>query len=346
MGGGFARPGRARRRAPRGRGGEPSGRREPARREPLPLGGRRGPPRPGQPGSGGGSARQGAGRVPGRARRHGRRPPADPAPGDGADPSLGQAKEAVTLHDPPRHAQRPRHGVRRLLAQALILAGRPGEACRSWRPPARWRRTTSRRSSCSRGEPEVKKLAAAEELFAELARKRPIAATHVLIGRTWRDYNEHARARAELKKALALDPRARRAHYDLGMVAATRAWPGSTRRSRSSGGAGDRARRPAANLSLGLAFVEARRSRRRSRRSRRAALAAAACERLPVPGARARGARAAGGGETAARRARSSSRATGREDSQLRNVQYQLGLAYAGSGRPSRRPRTSPRRSA
>jgi tetratricopeptide (TPR) repeat protein len=65
----------------------------------------------------------------------------------------------------------------------------------------------------------LKKPDVARELFAEVARARPIPQTHVLLGRAYRDAGEYARARTELAKALEMDPTVRRAHYYLGMVA-------------------------------------------------------------------------------------------------------------------------------
>ncbi len=58
----------------------------------------------------------------------------------------------------------------------------------------------------------------AAALFTELARRRPIAETHVLIGRTYRDFDGFDQAREHLEAALALDPRVPRAHYYLGSV--------------------------------------------------------------------------------------------------------------------------------
>ena len=65
----------------------------------------------------------------------------------------------------------------------------------------------------------LKKVDRAAALFAEIARERPIPQTHVLIGRTWSDHGEFARARTELRAALKQDARVRRAHYYLGLAA-------------------------------------------------------------------------------------------------------------------------------
>ena len=59
----------------------------------------------------------------------------------------------------------------------------------------------------------------AGRLFAEIARARPGAETDVLVGRTYRDFGYHDRARVSLQRALKKDPRTRRAHYYLGTLA-------------------------------------------------------------------------------------------------------------------------------
>jgi len=63
-----------------------------------------------------------------------------------------------------------------------------------------------------------KDMARASAAFEALAKVRPGAATHVLIGRTWRDYEHYDEARKELESALRLDPRIRRANYYLGTI--------------------------------------------------------------------------------------------------------------------------------
>src|SRR5205085_8355927 len=65
---------------------------------------------------------------------------------------------------------------------------------------------------------QAKNVPAAKAAFAELASLRPGAATHVLIGRTWRDYEEYNEAKRELEAALRLDPHVRRANYYLGTI--------------------------------------------------------------------------------------------------------------------------------
>jgi tetratricopeptide (TPR) repeat protein len=60
---------------------------------------------------------------------------------------------------------------------------------------------------------------AAEPLFAEVLKSRPGPETDVLLGRTYRDAGEYARARISLRRALKKDPKAGRAHYYLGTIA-------------------------------------------------------------------------------------------------------------------------------
>src|SRR5439155_24864393 len=65
----------------------------------------------------------------------------------------------------------------------------------------------------------LKKVDAAERLFADVAKARPLPQTYVLIGRTYRDAGAYERARVALETALKMDPRVRRAHYYLGTLA-------------------------------------------------------------------------------------------------------------------------------
>jgi tetratricopeptide (TPR) repeat protein len=58
----------------------------------------------------------------------------------------------------------------------------------------------------------------AQKAFGNLVQLRPGAATHVLIGRTWRDYDRVAEAEQELHEALRIDPRIPRANYYLGTM--------------------------------------------------------------------------------------------------------------------------------
>lgn len=109
--------------------------------------------------------------------------------------------------------------IRRLLAEALAAAGRPEEALQE----------IEEARALAPEDPELLyslaiaslrtgRIEAAEALLAEVARRRPIPATHVLIGRTYRDFGEYERAERALRRALDLDPRTPRAHLYLGTL--------------------------------------------------------------------------------------------------------------------------------
>jgi tetratricopeptide (TPR) repeat protein len=65
---------------------------------------------------------------------------------------------------------------------------------------------------------KLEKLQPAERLFALIKKARPLPQTHVLLGRAYRDAAQYERARGELRAALKLDPKVRRAHYYLGTL--------------------------------------------------------------------------------------------------------------------------------
>jgi tetratricopeptide (TPR) repeat protein len=131
----------------------------------------------------------------------------------------GRPAEAATLL---RRAL-ARHGggleERRLLARVLVAEGRPQEAVQELEeahasaPDDLEMAYTLATGYLGVGKPE-----AAAPLFDRLVEQRPIPQTHVLIGRTYRDFRQFERARAALGKALELDPKARRARYYLGTV--------------------------------------------------------------------------------------------------------------------------------
>jgi tetratricopeptide (TPR) repeat protein len=152
---------------------------------------------------------------------------------------------------------------RRLLAQALVAAGQPEQAVQE----------LEEAHDAAPDDPETAfvlatgylklgKIEPAARLFDEVARARPMARTRVLVGRTYRDFGQFERARAELRAALRQDPRVPRAHYYLGRIAVT------------AGGLDNLAEAarefqeelklapqdPLASLHLGMALVEARRA--------------------------------------------------------------------------------------
>jgi tetratricopeptide (TPR) repeat protein len=107
--------------------------------------------------------------------------------------------------------------ARRLLSQALLASGDAEQSV--------WELEEARSAApgdlelafaLATGYLRVARVDDAARLFHKIAMARPMAKTHVLIGRTYRDLGQPERARAELRAALDLDPRVRRAHYYLG----------------------------------------------------------------------------------------------------------------------------------
>jgi tetratricopeptide (TPR) repeat protein len=131
----------------------------------------------------------------------------------------GEAAEAVNLLTgvvarSPKDAQ-----ARRLLARALTAAGRPEEAVQELEEAhAALPDDLEIAFALGSGYLRLKKVEQAQPLFARIVKERPIPQTHVLIGRTYRDFKEYDRARTELETALEMDPAARRAHYYLGTL--------------------------------------------------------------------------------------------------------------------------------
>jgi tetratricopeptide (TPR) repeat protein len=132
---------------------------------------------------------------------------------------IGRAGDAVALLA--RQVRRHAGDVasRRLLAQALVTNGQPAEAVQELEEAL----------GEAPGDPEIQfvlatgylrvgRADAADRLFAEVAKARPLPQTHVLIGRAYRDAGELGRARTALREALRMDPRVRRAHYYLATV--------------------------------------------------------------------------------------------------------------------------------
>lgn len=151
---------------------------------------------------------------------------------------------------------------RQLLAQALVAIGQPEQAVQELEEghaldPA----DTELAFALASGYLRLGKPDAAERLFAQVRRERPLPQTHVLIGRTYRDFKQFERAEKELRAALALDPKVRRAHYYLGMIDVTDRGAAGLQdaigefRQELALGPDD----PLINLRLGMALVEAQR---------------------------------------------------------------------------------------
>ena len=110
--------------------------------------------------------------------------------------------------------------ARHLLAQAYVVSGNPAAAVQELEEahtiaPDDLETTFTLASGYAR----LKKFDDAERLFAQVTKARPIPQTYVLIGRAYRDAGAYDRAATSLRRALQMDPRVRRAHYYLGMVA-------------------------------------------------------------------------------------------------------------------------------
>ncbi len=131
----------------------------------------------------------------------------------------GVAERAVSLLRELKKQNLSDASVRRLLPRALMAADQVDEAIQEMEEvhilaPQSLENTYA----LARAYLGQKRLEEAEALFADLAERRPIAQTHVLIGRTYRDFGRWQPAHRALETALELDPRARRANYYLGSV--------------------------------------------------------------------------------------------------------------------------------
>jgi tetratricopeptide (TPR) repeat protein len=108
---------------------------------------------------------------------------------------------------------------RRLLAQALAASGQPELALQELREAlANEPEDLETAYALGMAYLRVGQIEAATELFDQIIEARPLARTHVLIGRTYRDLGQHDLARDELRAALELDSEARRAHFYLGTI--------------------------------------------------------------------------------------------------------------------------------
>ena len=104
----------------------------------------------------------------------------------------GRAPEAVQILT--RLVARDKSDIasRRLLAQALAASGQQAEAVQELEEAAATAPGDDElKFVLASGYLQMKKLEAADRLFGELARNRPIPQTHVLIGRTYRDSGEY-----------------------------------------------------------------------------------------------------------------------------------------------------------
>jgi tetratricopeptide (TPR) repeat protein len=130
---------------------------------------------------------------------------------------MGEAAKATEVLAPLARRNPKDIQTRRLLAQALVANAQPGQAAKELEEARAVAPDDLELAFAEAGAYlGLKKPDLAARLFAQIVAARPLPQTHVLIGRTYRDFGEYERARAELKAALKLDPRVRRAHYYLG----------------------------------------------------------------------------------------------------------------------------------
>jgi len=152
--------------------------------------------------------------------------------------------------------------TRRMLAQALIADGQAPQAVRELEEALRREPADPELVfALGRAYLHLDDVDRAAGLLAGVVEARPIPQTHVLLGRTYLDFAQYDRARAELRAALKKDPQARRAHYYLGLAAAR----GRGRAGLEEAIAEFRAELEGspedvlANLELGVALVESQR---------------------------------------------------------------------------------------
>jgi tetratricopeptide (TPR) repeat protein len=175
---------------------------------------------------------------------------------------LGQAAQAVETLTRLLGKNPSDRGLRLLLAQADVANGQPQQAVQELEEAfAAAPDDLEIAFALAGGYLRVGRTEPAEHLFEKIVAARPGAPTHVLIGRTWRDFEHYDRARQELEAALKLDPKARRAHYYLGMIHVTEG--GVSRLDEAVAEfrkeLASYPKDPLTSLQLGMAYVEARR---------------------------------------------------------------------------------------
>ena len=136
------------------------------------------------------------------------------------DLQMGEAAQAISILRPLAESGGKDVTTRRLLAQALAASGETGQSVQELEAAhAAAPGDLELSFALGRGYLELKKIDLAVRLFDQILAARPIPQTSVLLGRTYSDFAQYDRARAELRAALKRDPRVRRAHYYLGIVA-------------------------------------------------------------------------------------------------------------------------------
>ena len=248
----------------------------------------------------------------------------------------GAPKEAVRILSELATRRRTDTAIRRLLAQALAAAGQLPEAIQQLEEargiaPDDLELTFALAS----GYLQVKKIEAADRLFEEIARTRPIPQTDLLIGRAYRDAGEYTRAKKWFEAALAKDPRVRHAHYYLGTLAVRLDGvldldAAIVEFTREIALAPDD---PLANLRLGMAFVELHRDAEASKPLQIAAQSPTApAIAFYYLGRNQLDIGRAADAAVSFRRALELAAKSGATSAQIGSIHYQLGIALRESG--------------
>jgi tetratricopeptide (TPR) repeat protein len=131
----------------------------------------------------------------------------------------GKPEEAVPLLRDHLLHQRADLAARRVLAQALNALGRTEEATWELKDALDLAPENSELLySLASSQLALRQVEEAGATFDRLKKLRPGAATHVLVGRTYRDFGHYRQAEEELRRALQIEPGVRRAHYYLGTI--------------------------------------------------------------------------------------------------------------------------------
>jgi tetratricopeptide (TPR) repeat protein len=248
----------------------------------------------------------------------------------------GEPEDAIAILSELAVRRRNDTATRRLLAQALAAAGRPQEAVQQLEEA---RGTASGdvelAFALASGYLQLRKFDAAAHLFAEVATARPMPQTDVLIGRTYRDAGEYARAREWFESALAKDPRVPHAHYYLGTLAVR---PDGVLELDAAIAEFTRElalapNDPIVNLRLGMALVETHRDAEASRPLDIAARSPSApAVAHYYRGRNQLGLADAAGAVVSFRRALALAGESGATSAQIGSIHYQLALALRDSG--------------
>ena len=251
---------------------------------------------------------------------------------------MGDAPSAVAILTRLAAANPADVASHRLLAQALVASGQPEQAVQELEETVNANPNDPEITfTLASGYLRLKKLDAAQRLFDEVVKARPLPETHVLIGRTYRDAGQYDRAARALGTALKMNPRVRRAHYYLGTIAVMA--DGVTRLDEAIAEFQQELKLApndaATNLRLGMALVEARRETSALPALEAAVRAGAATANAFYYLGRCQLALdRASAAITSLRRALDLTAAAPADGGHLRSIHYQLALALQKAGSP------------